>query len=264
MWDAAKIFCAHLCITAAGSGYGSDDASDCDGHSSSSSCSCKRGVCGGRLRGKRVLEIGAGVASLGLCAAALGASEVLCTDYDEQVLQNLEFNLKHNTPTIYPLEESSSSSPSSATASQYNTKLKWSKLDWRTLAADDVVAAEWTATGEEIMKERHQGSSDKNASDYDANIVLGSALVYSAEGALYCADTVRHFLAENKCTEECWILQMPGRPGFDRFLLRLDYWGLCYESFDISQDAFRIAVENMGKINADIDDFKLYVIKRQK
>ena len=35
-----------------------------------------------------------------------------------------------------------------------------------------------------------------------------------------------------------FILQMTERPGFDRFLMRLDHWGINYEAFEISEDIF--------------------------
>ena len=31
---------------------------------------------------------------------------------------------------------------------------------------------------------------------------------------------------------------MTGRPGFDRFLMRLDHWGINYEAFEVSEKVF--------------------------
>ena len=259
LWDAAKIFSAHLCITA----ELKLELNPCkESHSSallnSSQASALEGVCcGTRLRGKRVLELGAGVASLGMCAAALGAEQVLCTDYDSDVLDNLEFNLKHNMDSIYPLDTSDRTETETKDQS-YDERLQWAKLDWRMFAGSDLSSAEWLSND----NDQGEGTRSKIEQDFHADIVIGSALVYSAQGALYCADTIKHFLVDRHA-EECWILQMPGRPGFDRFLLRLDHWGLTYNTFDISEDAFHTAAQSMGNMKSEIDDFKLYVIQKQ-
>ncbi len=186
LWDAAKIFCAHLCLS-----------------NESSIANIQR------MRGKKVLELGAGVASLGMCVAALaGAStgmdgatetEVLCTDYDENVLDNLRFNLQHNAPNISMHCTSC-------------TSLKWAKLDWKVLCADDdhIDIDEGTShtSGSVDDPEEDQESDaldtmkyDGDAYMYKPDIVIGSALVYSAEGAMYCADTIHHFLIKRGAEE---------------------------------------------------------------
>jgi hypothetical protein len=100
LWDAAKLFCSLLCNS-----YLSDDTieydKDQDGILKANDANSSSLVCGERLKGKKILELGAGVASLGMCAMALGAEEVLCTDYDKDVLKNLEFNLLSNLKTVY-------------------------------------------------------------------------------------------------------------------------------------------------------------------
>lgn len=267
LWDAAKIFSAHLCFT-----------SDCapttaqTPKKSPSKCTISQsrsfgGVSGRRLMGKRVLELGAGVGSLGMCVAAIGAEQVLCTDYDADVLENLEFNLKHNMHLVYPIDPDVNSEEEAVEEEinpncQDGKKLHSAMLDWRSFADEDLCNAEWLSHGD------HEGEITTTKSrvkeEFVADIVIGSALVYSLQGALYCADTIKHFLIDrHPCqAEECWILQMPGRPGFDRFLTRLDHWGLIYEAFDISEDAFHAAVKHMGNLKSEIDDFKLYVIKK--
>jgi predicted nicotinamide N-methyase len=241
LWDAAKIFAVHLCIS------GDKTLLRERNNFEVMEGSC----CGKRLRGKRILELGAGVGALGLCAALLGAKQVLCTDYDSDVLENLEFNLKHNMEVIYPLDFNDKPDGEIDEA-----RLQWAKLDWRSHAGSDLRGAEWLTDQEEEPR-------NKIEQDFDTDIVIGSALVYSAQGALYCADTVKYFLID-KNAGECWILQMPGRPGFDRFLLRLEHWGLNYETFDIREDVFQTAAKYMGPLKSDIDDFKLFVIQKPK
>ena len=48
------------------------------------------------VRGKRVVELGAGCGVAGLAAALAGASEVLCTDGDEEAVENLLHNVREN------------------------------------------------------------------------------------------------------------------------------------------------------------------------
>lgn len=254
LWDAAKIFAAHLCKTS--DVYTIAENNNGTIHLETSERA--KGVCCGKLlRGKRVLELGAGVAALGMCAAALGAKEVLCTDYDKDVLHNLEFNLKHNLEVI---NHNSISDASKEERNCVNTaKLSFAKLDWRSFASDDVKSAGWIFNDEEVELNDHEIRVQDKVQELNADIVIGSALVYSAQGALYCADTIKHFLIDRD-TEECWILQMPSRPGFDRFLLRLEYWGLDVQSFDISELVFEAATKHMGNVHSTIEDFKLYVI----
>jgi hypothetical protein len=249
LWDAAKLFCSLLCNS-----YLSDDTieydkdEDEDGILKATDANSSNLVCGERLKGKKILELGAGVASLGMCAMALGAEEVLCTDYDKDVLKNLGFNLLSNLKAVYGENGSSFNDGS-------KEKLRSSKLDWRSFAASDIQSAEWINTDVE------DHANDQEGRGFYPDIVLGSALVYSVEGALYCADTVRFFLVE-RGAKECWILQMSERPGFDRFLLRLEHWNLTYETIDISEDVFNCAERCMGKISSNIDEFKLYTIRK--
>lgn len=257
LWDAAKIFCAHLCNS-----YKSDDPIENnldDGADTSESVVGRRSrirttmglnlVSGKRLRGLKVLELGAGVGSLGMCAMSLGAHEVLCTDYDNDVLENLEFNLLHNRKAVCGVNARNDDE------AEEKLRLRSSKLDWRSFAASDIQSAEWIDTN---VDDCDDGQEEEGIC-FNPDIVLGSALIYSMEGALYCADIVRYFLVEKRA-KECWILQMPERPGFDRFLLRLEHWGLSYEAFSIEPDVFDSAEHCMGKISSNVDDFQLYCI----
>ena len=65
-------------------------------------------------------------------------------------------------------------------------------------------------------------------------------------------------------TEKVWILQMPERPGFDRFLLRLGKWGLRCTCNDVCTDAYQLATNYMGKVAGQPEDFKLFVITQSE
>ena len=245
LWDAAKLFSAHLCLTS---------------NTADESVSKGGGVSGRRIKGQRVLELGAGVAALGMCVAALGAKQVLCTDYDADVLENMEFNLKHNMPHI----RRRNGNEEQEEASEKERPVRLARLDWNSLADSDLQYDELLANtnAEGNGAERVTIARDTVDFDFSPEILIGSALVYSLPGALSCADAIRHFLVDRRA-QECWLLQMPTRPGFDRFLLRLDDLGLACETFDISEEVFQTAEKYMGSLKSKADDFKLYVIKMQ-
>lgn len=247
LWDAAKLFCAHLCRTA----LLDDDVLLCSTKEEGEEEVAGRILCNGkRLRGKRVLELGAGVGSLGVCVAALGADEVVCTDYDNDVLENLNFNVYHNVHVIQ------NSGEAECNLCREAKEVSVSKLDWRLFAAKDIQNASWLLEEESQMP----SNSSKFCLDFKPDILIGSALIYSAQGALCCADTICFFLTEKKA-KECWILQMPERPGFDRFLLRLEHHGLVYECDSVPEETFQIAERHMGRIHSRREDFQMYLIR---
>jgi hypothetical protein len=51
---------------------------------------------------------------------------------------------------------------------------------------------------------------------------------------------------------QAFVLQMTGRPGFDRFLMRLDHWKINYHAFEISE-----AVFDNTSVSTPRDAFKL-------
>jgi len=248
LWDAAKLFCAHLCRTAM-------DDRLCGSKEEERICDGKR------LRGKRILELGAGVGSLGMCVAALGANQVLCTDYDKDVLDNLHFNLCQNIHIVCPKEEECNQ----PLYYERRSRLSFSELDWRSFAAKDIRDISWLVDSEIPSTARRSNSIGAGINinfcmeDFEPDILIGSALIYSAQGALHCADTICFYLMEKRA-KECWILQMPDRPGFDRFLMRLEDRGLVYECSGLCEETFRIAERHMGNIHSTKDDFKMYVI----
>ncbi len=94
-------------------------------------------------------------------------------------------------------------------------------------------------------------------------------------------------------TLKAWVLQMPDRPGFDRFLMRLERLGLTYNTYEIDEKVFQL-VERMihvhvvgnsdsvlspssavgvtepitrrgckNAIASDIDDFRLIIIQKR-
>ena len=179
LWDAAKLFCILLCMNNA---------------SSSKNFTCSRPWCQINVRDKCVLELGAGCGLLGICCAALGAKEVLCTDYLPDVMDNLAFNVKHYLDNTMLLGDS---------------WIKCGVMDWREFLGSDMKEVEWVADNESFHTYRkgHFANNDDDvyysgeAATFDAQVVIGSALVYSAQGAIYCADTIYHCFKKNK-TEE--------------------------------------------------------------
>ena len=40
---------------------------------------------------------------------------------------------------------------------------------------------------------------------------------------------------------QVFILQMTGRPGFQRFLMRLNHWAIKYKAFEVSEEVYNNA-----------------------
>ena len=55
---------------------------------------------------------------------------------------------------------------------------------------------------------------------------------------------------------------MPDRPGFDRFLRRLETLGLYYELQELSEEVYPVCVAKMGKIATTRDTFTLCAISQ--
>ena len=102
--------------------------------------------------------------------------------------------------------------------------------------------------------------SKVETSQFEPDLVLGSALIYSAEGALFCADTIYHFIS-GRDSREAWVLQMPERPGFDVFLRRLQHLELTCKRYNISRHVYDIACNEISAIKSPRESFALYVIK---
>lgn len=242
VWDAAKLLCMLLCSL----------ESDVD------------------VKGKRILELGAGCGLLGLCCSILGASKVLCTDYLPEVMNNLAFNLKHNIEHIVDIRKS---------------WIKCAVLDWKDFVGDDIKELDWMLESEifsTIGEKQYNRTDDDDLyfadkiTTYDADIIIGSALIYSPQGGLCCADTVHHFFEKYgvkevsnyqflsmRCLEkykltflvsftQAIILQMTERPGFDRFLLRLEQKEINYKTYEIPEGVY-----NNAHVSTPREAFKL-------
>lgn len=212
IWDAAKLFCTHLSLMMSNEKNGNFQFPTTTATTSSTSTSNE---CPSLLyipiRGKRVLELGSGCGTLGMCCSVMGASEVLCTDYLPEVMDNLAFNLKHNSSN----NDNNNVVYNENNNRQTNSWIKCGVLDWRDFVAEDLKEAEWMMDGEVFIgdAERQQTTRivDKNeenavyfgkkASTFAADIIVGSALVYSPQGAVCCADTIQYFFETHNVKE---------------------------------------------------------------
>ena len=108
---------------------------------------------------KKVLELGAGLGAVGLCAALSGASSVLLTDYDEDVLRN---------------------AAAGAAANGCADSVRVRRLDWSDAAA---------AT-------RDLFSRDDEDSAEKFELVLGADVLYDRANAVHIAALLPSLLAE--------------------------------------------------------------------
>lgn len=229
IWDAARLFSVHLSLAAL-----TGENSKCENLSIAIP-----------IKNKRILELGAGCGLLGLTCYALGASQVLCTDYLPEVMENLVFNLHHNKDKLNIYRNCKN-------PSDIESWIKCGVLDWCEYIRDDLKDADWMLDG--ITSSEHYNAVQNNTliqhdtSSFVPDIIIGSALIYSPQGGISCADVIYTYLKKKKGVPiEVFILQMTERPGFDQFLLRLEYWGVSYTMHDVSEMVHEISKVSMTK-----------------
>ena len=244
VWDAAKLFCIYLCTKLSNC----DNVNDIDvaHHTTASHKKNEKPpffptvtakaqtiqLSDGddnidiHIKGKRILELGAGCGLLGMCCSTLGASEVLCTDYLPEVMSNLAYNLKYNMDTVKKQRKDANH--------DCNGWIKCGVLDWKDFIAPDLKEVDWilddsggietcrtnaAATknddkdnynynhnvngGDGVASQEEDVFFVKQASTFEPDILIGSALVYSVQGAMYCADTIHYFFETHQTKEVC-------------------------------------------------------------
>ncbi len=247
IWDAAKLFSVHLSLTTLKQIYEFSKQNDNDDKDTDVVIPIKN---------KRVLEMGAGCGLLGLVCYAFGASQVLCTDYLPEVMENLLFNLSHNKKGMDKFRDmvqiGLQETNNKAEDIDRDALKPWVKcgiLDWNDYINDDLKDADWMLDRGLLHENLSWGNSPihrghecilQDASSFIPDVIIGSALVYSPQGGICCADVICKYLKMNEhFTTEVYILQMTERPGFDQFLLRIEYWKLSYEMYEISEKVYK-------------------------
>ena len=206
------------------------------------------------LKGRKILELGSGCGLVGMVAALLGPSQVILSDYTETVLQNLHSNVSTNKTAIL--------------GSNPNALIHCTCLDWSSYLRPDICNVEWiheqstrSQTPVSMMQISKDGCNEVTVDLSNIDLIIGSALVYSLDGAFMCADTI-HYFFEHSSLRKTWILQITARPGFDRFMLRLLSFGYSLELCCISDDVVTVASKIARRKIGSKDDFKLLEIKR--
>ena len=187
IWEAAILFSNYLC--------------QANNYTMQQCNSNKVLPCYINVKNKCIVELGGGCGLLSMCCSALGASKVLCTDYLADVMDNLAFNLNHNLGII------------EKHAGQ-KVWLKCAVLDWKKFISNDVAEAEWIGDGDIVENDCAQLKSvskqdvkddeihySRDSSSLNADMLIGSALIYSAPGAFFCADTIHHYFEKHKTKE---------------------------------------------------------------
>mmetsp|Transcript_32176 Transcript_32176/g.42428 ORF Transcript_32176/g.42428 Transcript_32176/m.42428 type:complete len:281 (+) Transcript_32176:111-953(+) len=109
------------------------------------------------LKGKSVLELGAGVGLNGLLAAALGSRPVVLTDINELSLRCLEKNVQANFP-------------------QNSVDVHFSRLEWGTTCKDDHLVEESSSKG--------------------FDLIIGSEVAYSVQSVSPLIQTIERYLSK--------------------------------------------------------------------
>ena len=214
------------------------------------------------IKNKKVLELGAGCGLLGLASYACGASQVLCTDYLPEVMDNLIFNLNHNSERI---QEHRTTNKDTTTVNEKKSWIKCSTLDWSDYIKDDLKDADWMLDGGVYhnldwgLLHHTDDCFLKDSESFVPDIIIGSALVYSPQGGICCADVIQaHCESHTETTTEVYILQMTERPGFNQFLLRLEHWGLSYQMYEVSNKVYETS-----KVSMPREAFKWIKVKKR-
>ena len=244
IWDAAKLFAKHLFLVTK-----QIEKDEIDNHNNDDDDDGVNLYI--PIKNKKVLELGTGCGLLGLVSYACGASQVLCTDYLPEVMDNLIFNLNHNLERI---QEHRTTDEDTMANSQKNSWIKCSTLDWSYYIKDDLKDADWMLDGgvDDNLDWGSLHETDdcflEDAQAFIPDIIIGSALVYSPQGGICCADVIQtYFESHEETTTKVYILQMTERPGFDQFLLRLEHWGLSYQMFEVSNKVYNTSTVKMPR-----------------
>jgi predicted nicotinamide N-methyase len=177
---------------------------------------------------KRVLELGAGV---GLPSLLLVEMKLLhgdhqpvhISDNDARVLRNLVHSINTNYPDAL-LGQDEGSDRYAIVEESSPLRVHVHHLDWADFAVDGTI-----------------GSSDHAPPIFDVDIIIGSALCY-ARYHTCLADTMLHFLTKGRC-KEVIIIQIKDRPGFDRFLWRLEELGVSFRLDEVPQSVYDAAFD---------------------
>jgi hypothetical protein len=141
--------------------------------------------------------------------------------------------------------------------------LKCAYLDWSRYLRPDFEKVEWIQRQCTCNPRLTDvvGDNDVEADLNEVDLIIGSALVYSVDGAFMCADTIYHFFEQGQL-QRALILQMATRPGYDRFLHRLLSLGCSISEIDLSEKVFTLAETLAGHEIRSKQHFKLIEIKR--